>query len=169
MYISYCSWILVLKLDQPTDWPANSHMAWPATCWCQTMQSTVVMISPSCADSDHLLKLYGVKLTFSIITILAGRVNEAIIYILFMKKFGYPSYIGVSDYIFLYLISLSLSLSLSIDSSQTLNSAVLARARMRAELASDHTHQLYTYCQDYHSMTFEPADHLLHTKQTQRY
>jgi hypothetical protein len=43
-------------------------------------------------------------------------------------------------------------------SSQKLNVSVLAKARMRAELASDHTHQLYTYCQDYQSMTFEPAD-----------
>ena len=53
-------------------------------------------------------------------------------------------------------------------SSQTLNSAVLAKARMRAELASDHTHQLYTYCQDYHSMTFEPVD-VQNEKKTQRY
>ena len=55
-----------------------------------------------------------------------------------------------------------------VPSSQTFNSAVLARTRMRAELASDHTHQLYTYCQDYHSMTFEPFDPP-NTQHTQRY
>ena len=56
-----------------------------------------------------------------------------------------------------------------ISSSQTLNSAVLAKARMRAELGSDHTHKhLYTYCQDYHSMTFEPVD-IQAEKKSQRY
>ena len=58
-----------------------------------------------------------------------------------------------------------------LNSSQTLNSAVLAKARMRAELGFDHTHkhrQLYTYCQDYHSMTFEPIDVQAETK-AQRY
>jgi hypothetical protein len=64
--------------------------------------------------------------------------------------------------------SLTDSHAVHLYSSQTFNSAVLARARMRAELASDHTHQLYTYCQDYHSMTFEPFDPP-NTKHTQRY
>ncbi|CAI8036981.1 Uncharacterized protein FLJ43738 [Geodia barretti] len=63
--------------------------------------------------------------------------------------------------------SLTDSHTVHLYSSQTFNSAVLARARMRAELASDHTHQLYTYCQDYHSMTFEPFDPP-NTQHTQR-
>ena len=48
---------------------------------------------------------------------------------------------------------------LSLISSQTLNSVVMAKAGLRAELAaSSDDRQLYTYCQDYHSMTFEPID-----------
>ena len=40
-----------------------------------------------------------------------------------------------------------------------LNSVRLAKDRLRVELThSGHSHQLYTYNPDYHTLTFEPVD-----------